>query len=74
MAFPRQEHWNGLPFPSPGDLLDPGNEPTSPALVGRFFIAEPPGTPIERASESPEGFTGSQTAGSHPREFLIQQV
>ena len=27
MGFPRQEHWSGLPFPSPGDLLDPGIEP-----------------------------------------------
>ena len=26
MGFPRQEYWNGLPFPSPGDLLDPGIE------------------------------------------------
>ena len=32
MGFPRQEYWSGLPFPSPGDLLDPGIEPTSSAL------------------------------------------
>ena len=32
MGFPRQEYWSGLPFPSPGDLLDPGIEFTSPAL------------------------------------------
>ena len=35
MGFSRQEYWSGLPFPSPGDLLDPGVEPTSlmsPAL------------------------------------------
>ena len=32
MAFPRQEYWSGLPFPSSGDLLDPGIEPESPAL------------------------------------------
>ena len=32
MGFPRQEYWSGLPFPSPGDLADPGIEPTSPAL------------------------------------------
>ena len=43
MEFPRQEHWSGLPFPSPGDLPDPGTEPVSPALVGRFFTIEPPG-------------------------------
>ena len=30
MGFSRQEHWNGLPFPSPGDLPDPGTEPESP--------------------------------------------
>ena len=30
MGFPRQEYWSGLPFPSPGDLPDPGMEPTSP--------------------------------------------
>ena len=33
----RQEHWSGLPFPSPGDLPDPGIETTSPALSSRFF-------------------------------------
>ena len=32
MGFSRQEYWNVLPFPSPGDLLDPGIEPRSPAL------------------------------------------
>ena len=32
VGFPRQRHWSGLPFPSPGDLPDPGIEPTSPAL------------------------------------------
>ena len=33
----RQEYWSGLPFPLPGDLPDPGTEPYSPALIGRFF-------------------------------------
>ena len=32
MEFSRQEYWSGLPFPSPGDLPDPGIEPGSPAL------------------------------------------
>ena len=32
MGFPRQEYWSGLPFPSPGDLADPGIKPRSPAL------------------------------------------
>ena len=39
MEFSRQESWSGLPFPSPGDLPDPGIEPGSPALAGGFFIA-----------------------------------
>ena len=39
----RQEYWSGLPFPSPGDLPNPEIKPMSPALAGRFFIAEPPG-------------------------------
>ena len=43
MGFVRQEYWSGLPFPSPGDLPDPGIKPGSPALAGRFFTTEPPG-------------------------------
>ena len=38
--FFRQEYWNGLPFPTPGDLPNPGIEPVSfvsPALAGGFF-------------------------------------
>ena len=48
MGFPRQEYWSGLPFPSPGDLPDPGikpSSPVSPASAGRFFTTEPPGNP-----------------------------
>ena len=44
-GFPRQEYWSGLPFPSPRDLFDPGIEPESPALAGRFFTTEPPRKP-----------------------------
>ena len=40
MGFPRQEYWSGLPFPSPGDLVDPETEPASPALAGRFFTTK----------------------------------
>ena len=43
MGFPRQQHWSGLPFPSPEDLPDPGIKPVFPALAGRFFTTEPPG-------------------------------
>ena len=45
MGFPRQEYWSGLPFPSPGDLPDPGIEPLSLALAGGFFTTEPPEKP-----------------------------
>ena len=40
MGFSRQESWNGLPFPSPKSLPDPGIKPVSPALAGEFFTAE----------------------------------
>ena len=45
MEFSRQEYWSGLPFPSPGDLSDPGIEPESPALQANFLLSEPPGKP-----------------------------
>ena len=47
MGFYRQEYWSRLPFPSPGDLPNPGIKPASPALTGRFFTTEPPGSPSE---------------------------
>ena len=46
VGFPRQEYWSKLPFPSPGDLSDPGSEPESPALADGFFTTEPPGKPL----------------------------
>ena len=45
VGFPRQEYWNGLSFPSPGDFPDPGIEPASPPLAGRFLTMESPGKP-----------------------------
>ena len=41
----KKEYWNGLPFPSPGDLPNLGMEPVSPSLAGRFLTTEPPGKP-----------------------------
>ena len=46
MGFPKQEYWGALPFPTLGDLPNPGIEPVSlasPALVGGFFTTLPPG-------------------------------
>ena len=54
MRLPRQAYWSGSPFPSPGDLPNPGIELVSPALAGGFFITE--------TSGKPEGYMGtSQT-------------
>ena len=46
MGFSRQEYWSGLPFPSPGDLSDPGIEPRFPALEADALTSEPPGKPL----------------------------
>ena len=49
MGFLRQEYWSGLPFPSPGDLPNPGIEPVSLAssmLAGGFFTTAPLGKPL----------------------------
>ena len=45
MGFSRPEHWSGLPFHTPGDLLNPGIQPASLAWGGRLFITVPPGKP-----------------------------
>ena len=44
LGFSRQEYWSGLPFPSPGELPDPGIKPGSPALQADALTSEPPGT------------------------------
>ena len=46
MGFSRQEYWDGLQFPSPGDLPNPGMEPRSPALHADALTSEPPGKPL----------------------------
>ena len=50
MGFSRQEYWSGLPFPSPGDLHNPGIEPVSPALQTDTLLSEPPGKPNQFSS------------------------
>ena len=50
MGFSRQEYWSGLPFPTPGDLPNPGIKPTSPPLAGGFFLTVPPGKPLVHVS------------------------
>jgi len=56
MGFSRQEYWSGLPFPSPGDLPDPGIEPGSPTLEADTLTSEPPGKPTLIAAV-PLGYT-----------------
>ena len=46
MEFSKQEYSSGLPFPSPGDLPDPGIEPRSPTLQADTLLSESPGKPI----------------------------
>ena len=47
MKFFSQEYWNGLPFPSPGDLPNPGMKPGFPALQADSSPSEPPGRPVK---------------------------
>ena len=68
VEFSRPEHWSGLPFPSPGDLPDPGTERRSPALQVDSLPPEPPGKPgilewvaypFSRGSSGPRNRTGA---------------
>ena len=51
MEFPMQEYWSGLPFPFQGDLPDPGIEPMSLALAGRFLLLSQQGIPFMKNSQ-----------------------
>ena len=53
VKFSRPEYWSGLPFPSPGDLLDPGIKPGSPALQADSLLSEPPGKPLQKRLLAP---------------------
>ena len=52
MGFYRQVYWSGLPFPSPGDLPNPGIEPESPAFQADALTSEPPGKPRKKGAFS----------------------
>ena len=51
MGFSRQEYWSGLPLPIPGDLLDPGIEPGSPAFQADALTSKPSGKPISTITD-----------------------
>ena len=82
MGFSRQEYWSGLPFPSPGDLPDPGIKPRSPALQADALPSEPPGKPqydtsIPTRKEARDQTLGLCTVGSsvetlHREGFLSE--
>ena len=49
MEFSRKEYWTGLPFPTAGDLPDPGLKPMFPTLAGRFIVTTAPsGKPLNK--------------------------
>ena len=54
IGFSRQEYWSGLPFPSPGDLPNPGIEPGSPALQADTLPSEPPWALIKKKLSAKE--------------------
>ena len=68
MGFSRQEYWNGLPFPCPGDLPDPRIEPESlmsPALAGGSFTTNPPGLGDFQKRTYTHPWEAAGSAGSH---------
>ena len=73
MGFPRQEYWNGLPFPSPGDLPNPGIKPVSCALPGGFFTTQPPGKPSLARSTLIVVPEGVWEASVQPTESLVKR-
>ena len=75
MGFSRQEYWNGLPCPPPGDLPNPGIEPRSPALLANSLPPEPSGklsqTPVADSNhwdwiQCPQGFPGGSVVKNPP--------
>ena len=68
MGFSRQEYWSGLPFPSPGDLSDPGIEPQSPTLQTDALTSEPPGKPIEKSMD------GSKKKDTYRNTFKLEAI
>ena len=84
MAYSRLEHWSGKPFPSPGDLPNPGLEPRSPALQADSLPAEPKGSPrilewvaypFSSGSFQPKNWTGvSCIAGGFLTNWAIREA
>ena len=71
IEFSRQEYWSGLPFPSSGDLPDPGIEPRSPTLRADTLPSEPSGKPYNSLKPLPKK---KYRHPSLPSEILVKQV
>lgn len=67
LQFFIQESWSGLPFSVPWNLPDAGIEPSSPALAGGFFTAEPPGKPVDWLAQGIIGLEWILVRASHRR-------
>ena len=70
MGFSRQEYWGGLPFPSPGYLLDPGIEPGSPTLQANSVPSEPPGNCLKNCQKKKKERRIFLVNGSAPVELV----
>jgi len=69
MGFSRQEYWSGVPFPSPGDLPDPGIKPGSPAFQADALPSETPGkTKITKYPVNP-GLRGRSNRTGMPSAY-----
>ena len=74
MGFPRHEYWSGLPFPSPGDLPDPGIKLGSPALQLDSLLSEPQGKPIYPKKYQLDTFCGKKSLSQKRYRELLAHV
>ena len=70
MGFPWQENWSGLPFPTPGDLPDPGIKPASPALADGFFTTKPLGKLLDCLKQ----IEGRVSRGKKPYITILRMI
>ena len=74
MWFSRQEYWSGLPFPSPGDLPDPGIEPMSPTLQADALTSEPPGKSKVPLLNKIYFFDTVKQGSNNSSEFIVRSL
>ena len=72
LGLPRQEYWSRLPFPSPGDLHDPGIEPGCPALQADSLLTELPGKLLFPGKYLPKGTNRKEPSLARSCENLDQ--